>query len=108
MVPQQEVSVCGPGDTRHTVGGQQIGCFGMLVMWFMFRSGRHVAMSCGHVMWSCHVVMFRKQEKVRERRKSLISRNRGFRAEFRKSVRYRYTGCLLCVVSVQCLLCAAS
>merc|ERR1719192_2492069 len=30
--------------------------------------------------------MFRKQEKVRERRKSLISRNRGFRAEFRKSV----------------------
>ena len=51
MAPQQEVSVCGPGDTRHTVGGQQIGCFGMLVMWFMFRSGRHVAMSCGHVMW---------------------------------------------------------
>ena len=39
MVAQQEVSVYGPGDTRHThtVGGQQIGCFGMLVMWFMFR-----------------------------------------------------------------------
>ena len=35
MVAQHEVS----GDTRHThtVGGQQIGCFGMLVMWFMFR-----------------------------------------------------------------------
>ena len=47
----------------------------------------HVVMLYGHVMWSCHVVMFRKQEKVRERRKSLISRNRGFRAEFRKSVR---------------------
>ena len=39
MVAQHEVSVHGPGDTRHTptVGGQQIGCFGMLVMWFMFR-----------------------------------------------------------------------
>ena len=48
----------------------------------------HVVMLYGCVMWSCHVVMFRKQEKVRERRKSLISRNRGFRAEFRKSVRY--------------------
>ena len=46
------------------------------------------------------MVVFRKQEKVRERRKSLISRNRGFRAEFRKSVRYRYRGYLLCVVSV--------
>ena len=61
-------------------------------------------------MWSCHVVMFRKQEKVRERRKSLISRNRGFRAEFRKSVRYsvQYSRYLLCVVWCQCLLCAAS
>ena len=50
----------------------------------------------------CHLVVFRKQEKVRERRKSLISRNRGFRAEFRKSVRYsvQYSGYLLCVVSV--------
>ena len=57
------------GDTKFRGGfrpGGSVGCFGMIVMFFVNK----------------------KVEKINKNRKSLISRNRGFKSELRKSVRY--------------------
>ena len=57
------------GETKFRGGfrpGGSVGCFGMIVMFFVNK----------------------KVEKISKNRKSLISRNRGFKSELRKSVRY--------------------
>lgn len=56
------------GETKFRGGfrpGGSVGCFGMIVMFFVNK----------------------KVEKISKNRKSLISRNRGFKSELRKSVR---------------------
>ena len=64
-----DYSIYDSGETKYakTFGPQQsLGCFSMVVMYFVNR----------------------KQEQVRKHRKSLISRNKGFKSEFRNSVRF--------------------
>ena len=64
-----DYSIYDEGETKYKEnfgpGGGDVGCFGMIVMFFVSK----------------------KVEKINKNRKSLISRNRGFKTELKKSVR---------------------
>ena len=65
-----DFSLYDEGETKYkeniAPGGGDVGCFGMIVMFFVNK----------------------KVEKINKNRKSLISRNRGFKTELKKSVRF--------------------